>query len=115
MRPAATPTIRSRRRIISHSLTAIASCAGHSRCGGADGIYSQTNMRSSRPYRKSMPSILRALLSAITLLWLTVAATADELADFNAAVERASSHHRVVLGYLRTGNVDLAMLELERM
>lgn len=62
-----------------------------------------------------MPITLRALFSALALLWLTAAASADELADFNAAVERASSHHRVALGYLRTGNVDLAMLELERM
>jgi hypothetical protein len=73
------------------------------------------NMRSSAPGRKSMR--LPRLLAAC--LWLTAACTApaaaDELGDFNAAVERASSHHRVALGYLRTGNVDLAMLELERM
>jgi hypothetical protein len=40
---------------------------------------------------------------------------ADELTDFNAAVEAAASHNRVALGYLRTENVDLASLELERM
>jgi hypothetical protein len=40
---------------------------------------------------------------------------ADELADFNAAIETAASHNRVALGYLRTENVDLASLELERM
>jgi hypothetical protein len=40
---------------------------------------------------------------------------ADELNDFNAAVETAASHNRGALGYLRTENVDLASLELERM
>ena len=40
---------------------------------------------------------------------------AGELADFNGAVEAAASHHRAVLGYLRTGNTDLAVAELERM
>src|SRR5262245_21898424 len=40
---------------------------------------------------------------------------ADELTDFNAAIEMAAAHNRVALGYLRTENVDLASLELERM
>jgi hypothetical protein len=40
---------------------------------------------------------------------------ADELADFNGAVEQAAAHNRVALGYLRTENVDLAAIELERM
>jgi hypothetical protein len=40
---------------------------------------------------------------------------ADDLADFNAAVEAASAHNRVALGYLRTGNGDLAALEIERL
>jgi hypothetical protein len=40
---------------------------------------------------------------------------AGELADFNAAVEKAASHNRVVIGYLRTGNSDLASLELDRL
>ncbi len=39
----------------------------------------------------------------------------DELTDFNAAIETAASHNRVALGYLRTENIDLAALELERM
>jgi hypothetical protein len=42
-------------------------------------------------------------------------ACAGELADFNAAVEKAASHNRVVIGYLRTGNTDLASLELDRL
>jgi hypothetical protein len=37
---------------------------------------------------------------------------ADELTDFNGAVESAAAHNRVALGYLRTGNVDLASVEL---
>src|SRR5260221_1664883 len=43
------------------------------------------------------------------------AASADDLADFNAALESASSHNRVAIGYLRTGNADLAALEIERL
>ncbi len=42
-------------------------------------------------------------------------ARADDLSDFNAAVESASAHNRVAIGYLRTGNVDLASLEIERL
>lgn len=74
-------------------------------------------MRFRIPSRKSM----RPLRLLGLVLWLALAgvtgapAIADELSDFNAAVERVSSHHRVALGYLRTGNIDLAMLELERM
>lgn len=43
------------------------------------------------------------------------AASADDLADFNAALESASSHNRVAIGYLRTGNADLAALEIDRL
>jgi hypothetical protein len=43
------------------------------------------------------------------------AARADDLDDFNRAVEAAMSHHRVATGYLRTGNIDLAALEIEGM
>jgi hypothetical protein len=42
-------------------------------------------------------------------------ALADDLSDFNRAVEAAMSHHRVAAGYLRTENVDLATLEIEGM
>jgi hypothetical protein len=50
------------------------------------------------------------------LIWLAAfPAHADDLADFNAAVEVVASHQRVALGYLRTGNVDLAAMETDRM
>ncbi|HEY6023622.1 MAG TPA: hypothetical protein VIV34_05520 [Pseudolabrys sp.] len=42
-------------------------------------------------------------------------AKADDLIDFNAAIESASAHNRVAIGYLRTGNVDLASLEIDRL
>jgi len=53
--------------------------------------------------------------AAATLLALACIAPvrADDLDDFNRAVEAAMSHHRVAAGYLRTGNIDLAALELE--
>jgi hypothetical protein len=54
-------------------------------------------------------------LAALALAVLAGPARADDLDDFNRAVEAAMSHHRVALGYLRTENVDLAVLELEAM
>jgi len=54
------------------------------------------------------------LLANILAFWAS-AALGSDLADFNAAVESASAHNRVAIGYLRTGNVDLASLELDRL
>lgn len=50
-----------------------------------------------------------ALLASLSL------ARAADLADFNTAVEKAAGHNRVAIGYLRTGNIDLAALELDRL
>ena len=49
------------------------------------------------------------------LLGSAIAAKADDLADFNTAIESASAHNRVAIGYLRTGNEDLASLEIDRL
>jgi hypothetical protein len=49
----------------------------------------------------------------MALACLATAVRADDLEDFNRAVEAAMSHHRVASGYLRTGNLDLASLEIE--
>ncbi|MBS0535740.1 MAG: hypothetical protein JSR72_16925 [Proteobacteria bacterium] len=57
----------------------------------------------------------RAAILALALGLTVGAARADDLADFNAAVERAASHNRVADGYLRTGNTDLASLEIDRL
>src|SRR5438270_1034129 len=57
----------------------------------------------------------RAACMAACLVCLTTPARADELEDFNRAVEAAMSHRRVAAEYLRTGNVDLAVLEIEGM
>jgi hypothetical protein len=46
---------------------------------------------------------------------LAALAFADDLGDFNAAVEAAAAHNRIAIGYLRTGNVDLASIELDRL
>jgi len=60
--------------------------------------------------------IVRLARAACIALLLTIgAARADDLADFNAAVEAAAAHNRVAIGYLRTGNVDLASLEIDRL
>jgi hypothetical protein len=57
------------------------------------------------------PAILALLLGVLA----GPPARADDLSDFHAAVEKAASHQRIAIGYLRTGNVDLASLEIERM
>jgi hypothetical protein len=56
---------------------------------------------------------MRKIILALWLAAAPLAAHADDIDDFNAAVERASQHQRVALGYLRTGNADLAAHELE--
>ena len=55
------------------------------------------------------------ILSVLALLAGPARAWAGDLADFNAAIEAASAHNRVAIGYLRTGNGDLAGLELDRL
>lgn len=52
---------------------------------------------------------------ASALVGSAFTAKADDLADFNAAIESASAHNRVAIGYLRTGNEDLASLEIDRL
>jgi hypothetical protein len=61
------------------------------------------------------PASLLATLAVIAALLATPAFAAGTLTQFNAAIERAAAHYRVALGYLRTGNTDLAALEVERM
>ncbi len=56
-----------------------------------------------------------AACACLAALAFCMPAKADDLEDFHRAVEAAMSHHRVALGYLRTGNIELAGLELEGM
>jgi hypothetical protein len=63
----------------------------------------------------SMTCVARVACLVLTLLGGTLTAHGDELDDFNAAVESASAHNRVAIGYLRTGNADLASLEIDRL
>ena len=58
--------------------------------------------------------LLRNFLLAIALL-VGFAARADDLADFNRAVEAAAAHNRIAIGYFRNGNVDLAATEVDRL
>jgi hypothetical protein len=60
-------------------------------------------------------SVARIAVLALALLAGPRLAAAGDLADFNAAVEKAAGHNRVAIGYLRTGNTDLASLELDRL
>jgi hypothetical protein len=61
---------------------------------------------------KCLKRQMRMAVLALAVL-LAAPALADDLDDFHRAIEAAMSHHRVALGYLRTGNIDLAALELE--
>jgi len=60
-------------------------------------------------------SVARLACLIFALLGDNGFAYADDLADFNGAVEAVSAHNRVAIGYLRTGNADLASLEIDRM
>ncbi len=60
-------------------------------------------------HRYAPVAIVALILGAAVLR-----ATADELADFNSAVEAAEAHNRIAIGYLHTGNSDLASLEIDR-
>jgi hypothetical protein len=42
-------------------------------------------------------------------------ALADDLADFDAAVETISNHDRAAIDYLRGGNMDMASLEIDQL
>lgn len=55
-----------------------------------------------------------ACLAAVFVGGLPESRAAD-LAEFNAAIEVVSAHNRIAVGYLRTENVDLASLEIDRM
>jgi hypothetical protein len=52
-------------------------------------------------------------MALVALALSALPVRADDLSDFHAAVEAAMSHHRVAAGYLRTGNIDLAVLEID--
>ena len=56
-----------------------------------------------------------ACLVALLVGGLSDSRAAGDLAPFNAAVESVSAHNRVAIGYLRTENIDLAALEIDRM
>jgi hypothetical protein len=59
--------------------------------------------------------LVRFAFVALALLGSGIAVSADDLADFNSAIESASAHNRIAIGYLRTGNVDLASIEIDRL
>jgi hypothetical protein len=59
--------------------------------------------------------VARAACLALALAAGAAAARAGDLAEFNDAMESVSSFNRVAIGYLRTGNADLASIEIDRM
>ena len=61
------------------------------------------------------PPTRAAILGLALLALIARPAVAGSLAEFNAAVEAAEAHNRVAIGYLRTGNIDLASLEIDRL
>lgn len=63
------------------------------------------------------PSLLCLVLAAMLAgpAVVTPVVAGAPLAAFEAAAEAVAAHNRVALGYLRTGNTDLATLEVERL
>ena len=59
--------------------------------------------------------VARLVCLAFVLFGSDISAYPDDLADFNTAIEAVSAHNRVAIGYLRTGNTDLASLEIDRL
>src|SRR5690348_16943947 len=59
--------------------------------------------------------IVRAAYLVALFAGSLVSACADDLADFNQAIESVSMHNRTAIGYLRTENIDLASIEIERL
>src|SRR5262249_59130920 len=55
------------------------------------------------------------MAASVALLAGLGAARADDLALFNAAMEDVAAHNRVAIGYLANENLDLAVVELDRM
>src|SRR5262249_3000269 len=56
----------------------------------------------------------RLAAAMLGLALSVISSRANELSEFNAAVEDAVAHQRIAIGYLRTDNIDLAALEIER-
>jgi hypothetical protein len=56
----------------------------------------------------------RVRCAILFLVIAVIPARADDLTDFNTLMEGVTSHIRVALGYLRTGNTDLSSLEIDR-
>ena len=59
--------------------------------------------------------VVRVACLAFLLFGSNISAYAEDTADFNAVIETVSAHNRVAIGYLRTGNTDLASLEIDRL
>jgi hypothetical protein len=71
----------------------------------------------ARPTCRAAASVT-TLCAALALMLLALAPTssaADDLADFNVAIEQFAAHNRVAIGYLRTDNTELVAVEIDRM
>jgi hypothetical protein len=66
-------------------------------------------------YMRTRFQVSLACFAILLSLAAQTPAAADKLGDFNAAVEKAAAHQRVAIGYLHTGNIDLAAVEIEHM
>jgi hypothetical protein len=55
----------------------------------------------------------RVVTATLVALACLIQARADDLDDFNRAVEAAMSHHRAASAYLRSGNIDVATREID--
>ncbi len=56
-----------------------------------------------------------SVVLAACAIFTAASATAGDLSNFNEAVEKVAAHNRVATNYLRTGNADLAAIEVDDM
>jgi hypothetical protein len=72
-------------------------------------------MSASHSGVKEMRLVLQRTGWLAAALLTVCTARADDLADFNRAVDAAAAHNRTAIGYFRNGNVDLAAVEVDRL
>ncbi|MBN9600394.1 MAG: hypothetical protein J0G28_12065 [Afipia sp.] len=56
-----------------------------------------------------------SVVTAVCAIFTAASALAGDLSNFNEAIEKVAAHNRVATNYLRTGNADLAAIELDDM
>jgi hypothetical protein len=56
-----------------------------------------------------------SVVAVVCAIFTAASAAAGDLSNFNEAIEKVAAHNRVATNYLRTGNGDLAAIEIDDM